>query len=172
MKANELVNNRLRHSFNLLFFILICWIPQSLAQPRPTFIGLEVPPIPNGCEHRESGLLGSSGTFAYERWFCNGREIVVLENFVERRGQHAYMKVIDQITIFASKNGNSALDVPYCSSSSYKDEAVLVLGQWTSLKNGDFVAKNISHAWRFNLQRGKIEPISVRGVKCEGESPD
>jgi len=117
-------------------------------------------------------VLGSSDSFAYERLVCGGSEIVLLQRFKERRGKRAYWEVVDELHLPASTARKQALEVPLCSSSAHPDDAILAIGRWTTAKDGSFVAKDISSAWRFNLAKGKIEAISTRGITCEGDNPD
>lgn len=141
-------------------------------EARGSFVGVEVPPTPHGCSHRESMVLGPSDAFAYERMVCNGIEIVFLQQFTERRGKLAYWKVIDELHLPPGSLQRTALEVPLCSSNAHPYGSILAVGRWTKRKDGAFVATDISHAWRFNLAEGKIEAISTRGVYCEGDDPD
>lgn len=142
------------------------------AEAKGPFMGLEMPPMPAGCSHRESMAPGTSGSFAYERLACNGKEVVLLQRFKDHRGKLAYWEVIDELELPARTSNSQALDVPLCSSSSYPKDSILAIGRWTTAKDGSFIAKNISRAWRFNLVEGKIEAISQRGVSCEGDNPE
>lgn len=156
-----------------LIAIFVTLVMPSFSIAAPTsLVGVEMPPVPVGCKHQESMLLGASDVFGYERLLCDGREVVVLQRLVERRGKIAYWKVIDELRLPSLTRGHVTLGGPLCGSASYKDETVFAIGRWTKAKDGAFVAKDISHAWRFNLLRGKIEVIPVRDVSCEGDNPD
>lgn len=144
----------------------------SSVEAKGSYVGLEMPPMPTGCLHREGMLLGTSDSLAYERMACNGTEVVVLQRFKERRGKVAYWNVIDELHLPRSTSKSTALEVPLCTSKAHLNDSVLAIGRWTKGKDGSFVAKSISHAWRFNLAEGKIEAISTRGVSCEGDSPE
>lgn len=161
----------MRLSFLTIFLATLAMPSFSIAAPT-SLVGLEIPPLPAGCKHQESMVLGASDAFAYERLLCDDREVVVLQRFVERRGKLAYWKVIDELRLPPVAHGQVLLEVPLCSSTSHKDEAILAIGKWETAQDGSFVAKNISYAWRFNLLSKKIESISTRGVSCEGDNPD
>lgn len=139
-------------------------------EARDLYIGLEIPPMPAGCSHREGMLLGTS--FAYDRIVCNGTEIVLLQRFKERRGNLAYWSVIDELHLPTGTSKSTALEVPLCTSKAHPNDTILAIGRWAKAKDGSFIAKNVSRAWRFNLGKGKIEAISTRGVSCEGDDPD
>lgn len=145
--------------------------PFSIAAAVP-FVGRVHPPLPDDCQFSEGGVLGESEFYAYERWHCNGRPIVVLQSFVERRGKVAYWKVVDALALPASVPGTEPLEVPSCSSPEAKDFAVFALGRWTQGPDGTYVAQDITQAWRFNLSLGKIEAISTLSVTCTLDRPD
>lgn len=142
------------------------------AEAKDSFVGLEIPPMPAGCSHHESMVLGTSDSFAYERLSCDGKEVVLLQRFKDRREKLAYWEVVDELHLPKRTLKSQALDVPLCSSSSYPNDPILAIGRWTKAKDGSFIAKDISGAWRFNLVEEKIEAISPRGVSCEGDNPD
>ncbi len=121
---------------------------------------------------KESGLLDDLDKFAYERMLCGSQEVVVLERFVEWRGKLTYWKVLDELLLPSMECGYAALDVLLCESANYPESAVLAVGVWGNAENGALVAKNISHALRFNLDAVKIEPISTHDVVCESEYQD
>lgn len=52
------------------------------------------------------------------------------------------------------------------------NNGVLAIGAWKEAAGGKSVAGRISHAWRFNLDGGRIEPIAVKGVACAFEHID
>lgn len=141
-------------------------------EARGSFVGREMPPTPDGCSSRENMLLDSSESFAYERLVCSGSEVVLLQRFKERRGKRAYWEVVDELHLPASTSRKHPLEIPLCSSSAHLNDAIFAIGRWTMTKDGSFVAKGISNAWRFNLAKGKIETISPQGVTCEGDNPD
>lgn len=141
-------------------------------EARGSYVGREMPPTPDGCSSLEGMVLGSSDSFAYERLICSGSEIVLLQRFKERRGKRAYWEVIDELHVPASTARKQTLAVPLCSSRIHPNDAILAIGRWTTAKDGSFVAKDISSAWRFNVAKGKIEAISTQGITCEGDNPD
>lgn len=156
----------------LAIFLATVAMPSISIAARTSFIGHEIPPLPLGCESKESMLLGASDAFAYDRLICNGSEIVLLQRLKDRRGRKAYWEVIDQLRLPTRTAKSHALEVPLCSSRSRPNDSVLAIGRWTTAKDGSFVAKNISRAWRFNLTRARIEAISPGEVSCEGENTD
>jgi hypothetical protein len=153
----------------VLFFFAA---PYTLAAPE-SFIGREIPPIPASCEDKGGGILDRDDKFAEHQLLCNGHEIILLERFIERRGKNAYWNVIDELRLPLLKHGRTILSVPLCQSSTYADSAILAVGVWGPTRaDNSFVAKEISNAWRFNLEEGKIQPIPTSSVICEGENAD
>lgn len=161
----------MRPSLLAVFLATVTVSTFSIAAPT-SLIGHEVPPLPVGCESKESMLLGASDAFAYDRLICNGSEIVLLQRFKDRRGREAYWEVIDQLQLPTRTSKSYALTAPLCSSKNYPNEPILAIGRWSPPKDRSFFAKNISRAWRFNLAQGRIEAISPGNVSCEGENAD
>jgi hypothetical protein len=161
----------MRPSLLAVFFVTVAAPTFSIAAPG-SLIGQEVPPLPVGCESKESMLLGASDAFAYDRLICNGSEIVLLQRFKDRRDKKAYWEVIDQLQLPTRTSKSHALEAPLCSSRRYPNEPILAIGHWSTPKGGSFFAKNISRAWRFNLAQGRIEAISPGDVSCKGENVD
>lgn len=155
----------------LTIFVATLTIPSILIAAPATLIGLENPPLPEGCKDQGSGILGASHAFAYVELLCGNQVIVVLERFIERRGKVAYFRVIDELRLPSVARGQVVLAAPVCGSSSHPNDAIFAIGRWAEARDGSFVAKDISHAWRFNLTSGKIETISTRGVSCDVDTP-
>ncbi len=161
------------NTHNLLAIAFALFVSAPIAgNAKSSFIGREVPPIPPGCSHQESMVLGGTDSFGYERWSCKKQEFVVLQRFKERRGKHAIWEVIDELQIPFNGTKRVALEVPLCTSSNHPNESVLALGQWVKAKDGSLEGTNITQAWRFNLIRGKIEAIQPSSVSCSGDNPD
>jgi hypothetical protein len=173
--------------YKLLFALLIAalYLPSASTAAPPNLVGLETPPYPAGYENIGGGLFFNDHNHAYTHLCygkmihaaphlisrCEGQDVVVLQKFIERREKKAYFKVLDEVQLPKMPAERYVLAVPQCSSVSYKDENILAIGRMEEIKDG-LVSKDISHAWRFNLQTGKIEPISIHDVICEGDNPD
>lgn len=155
-----------------VFFVISFAASPMLASASGSLVGVEVPPMPTGCQSRESGVLGPEDSFVYDRMSCNGQEVVVLQKLIRRQGKVAHWNVIDELRLPKALSKRTPLEVPLCMSSSFQNESVLAIAQWGNEKDGSFLAKRISHAWRFNLAKGKIEPISTQEVSCAGVNPD
>ena len=175
----------MRKLFSALLIACFCVPSFSLAAP-PILIGLETPPYPTGYEDMGGGMFFNEhpNNHAYNHLCygqmitpaphltprCKGQDVVVLQRFVERRGRKAYFKVIDEVRLPVIPSNREVLSIPLCSSASHKNDTVLAIGRWENVKDG-YTSKDISHAWRFNLQAGKTEPISTHDVVCEGDAP-
>jgi len=157
------------HTTYLPVLAAFLFLTQTAAQS--SFIGKEIPPIPNECQSRESGILGASDKFAYSFLFCEGEYVVLLEKFVDRRERKAFWVVLDELHIPNDSSGQKPLSVLLCQSTEYKGEYVFALGVWKELVSS-YEAVNISNAWRFNLEKGKIETIGTKGMSCTLDKVD
>lgn len=140
------------------------------ATTAPTLRGREIPPLPAGCTQTGGGMLGTG--FAYAFVSCDGEQVVVLERSLGRRGKEPRFQVLDQVAVPVLEDGHSILNVMLCESPAYKDSPVFGIGRWKEQADGSFIAEQISHAWRFDLQHGKIEAIAPQELKCEAEAVD
>jgi len=136
----------------------------------PTLAAGEIPPLSAECLHEESGMLGMG--FAYKIVSCGGEQAVLLERYLGRQGEEATFQIVDRLALPEVKDGQSILSVALCESRAYKDDPVSGIGSWKDQEDGSIVAEQISHAWRFDLQQGKIEAIDPHELQCVGESAD
>lgn len=115
-------------------------------------------------------MLGT--VFAFSFVSCDGDQIVVLERYLERRCNEVIFQVIDQLALPMLENGRSILEVVSCESPVHKNDPVFGIGVWKDQEDGSIAAEQISHAWRFDLQHGKIETIAPNELICTGEYAD
>lgn len=146
-------------------------IPAFAGTAFVAFIGRPLLLLPDGCKQKGFGALGSGNAFGYTHLVCDGQHIVTFERMTRHRGQKAEWLVIDEVHISALTRGQEVLHAPFCSSSLYKDDAVMAVGRWAKAKDGGLEARPIARAWRFDLQIGKIVPIQTRGVDCSVDDP-
>jgi hypothetical protein len=146
--------------------MLSCW--SSLAAPAQP--EREIPPLPADCLYEGGGMLG--GKFAYKIVSCDGEQAMLLERFIERRGEEAVFQTLDRLALPKLQKGQSILDTVLCESLVDETDSVFGIGSWKNEQDGSIVAEQISHAWRFDLQQGKIEVIAAHEIKCVGESAD
>ena len=132
------------HTSQLPFLVAFLFLTQIAAQS--SFIGKEIPPIPNGCQSRESGTLGPSDKYAYSFLFCEGEYVVLLQKFVDRRERKAFWTVLDELRIPIHGSGQKPLSALLCQSTERKGEYVFALGVWKELVSS-YEAVNITNAW-------------------------
>jgi hypothetical protein len=124
------------------------------------------------CIFKGGGMLNSSFTLRYSEYSCNGRSVVQLQGSIDQSINKLKYKFLDELRLPLFKGKRKLLDIDLCRSDKYKEKNIIAVGEWETTKSGDGIyAKEISNAWRFNLESGKIEAISVDGVVCEGLFP-
>ena len=104
---------------------------------------------------------------------CDDRMIYTLEREIGTNGQRR-QRILDALAILgasfsnAGRDGHMCVVAPTGDICAYGDRPqadVVVTLHWNSRDR--VTARNgILQAWRFNTQRGRIEPTSTRGIVC------
>lgn len=169
----------MRHLLTLVVLFSFT-VPYTWAAPE-SFIGREIPPSPVDCADKGGGILNPDYkyknvldrdyVYADHNLLCNGYEIVLLKRFVEYREKKPYWNVIDELRLPLLKYGRTVLERGFCQSSQYAESEIFAVGIWgPTREDNSSVAKKISHAWRFNLKEGKIQPIPTTSITCKREN--
>jgi hypothetical protein len=146
--------------------------PVSIAAPA-SFVGLSLPPYPTDCKVGEGAVLGSGPPYrlGYEHLICGSGEVVVLLRLIDQRDGKPYWKVLDEVQLPISP-GQRMMGVLTCSRVAKGSEPVFALGILRNVNGARFVGENVTHAWRFDLDAERIEPIPPGEVSCEEENDD
>ena len=151
--------------------ILAAFLLLATVAAQSSSIGIEIPPIPAGCQSHESSMLGPTHKFAYSFLVCDGEYVVLLQKFVDLRGRNVVWVVLDELHVAINGSARELLGVPICESAYHKGEFIFGLGELKELVSS-YEAVNISNAWRFNLENGKIEAIGTNGMSCTLDKVD
>ena len=171
---SRLAAARLRRYASVAVAVLaaVSLAPVSIAAPA-TFVGLSLPPYPTDCKVGEGAVLGWGPPYlrGYEHLICGSREFVVFMRLLEQRDGKPYWTVVDEVQLPLSP-GQRMMGVLTCSRPAKSGDQVFALGILRNVSGARFVGENVTHAWRFDLEAERIEPISPNEVSCEEENED
>ena len=134
-------------------------------------VGRRTSSAPDDCKEIDGGMLESSTTFFFSHVFCSGKQLIRLERKVGEQGSHAQWHIDDELHLPEPASGAELIPPGFCSAGPYNGDTIFAIGKWKRISDG-YLVENISHAWRFDLQHGKIKSISAHRVKCDSDDPD
>lgn len=110
---------------------------------------------------------------------CDDRVVFTLERQIGTPNGGSRLRIIDALIVPGATYPRAG-SKPHlswagpgsgvCSHTDRPPSDVIVTLRWDS-RNRATAAKGIMQAWRFNTQRGRIEPTSARGIVCEKVPP-
>lgn len=151
----------------LMVLMAAWWIGAAMAEPAGEFEGLRIPPLPPGLEVRESFLLDDrpESYYAVTRLAHRRGEVIWLEKLLHHdKDRQAHWQVTSAV-MGPRPREDQAYFLGTCMLHGEHERALIALAD---LENVEIVTA-IKQAWRVNLKRTQIEPISTEGVSCYRE---
>ncbi len=140
--------------------------------------GMTVPPFPQGCTSIAGTVVGNENAdigYAYgvSHLACGNENIAVLKRTIRRENGHAISVVIDQIALPAGRPIGDYVIPGVCESPLHPgDHNLIAVGRWVVQPEYFNRLENIAGAWRVDLAKERIVPISTTGLSCELDIPD
>lgn len=157
------------HNRFLLLMAAVLHLTAFAGNATPMLVNLQYVSIHNTCQQKGFASLNRKDGAGYTQWICNGTHVISFERANPSNNNDALF-VVDQLNLPRLPRGHDVIFHLMCSSSLYPNDPVIAIGRWKKVKDGSEV-RPITHAWRFNLQKGKIEPIPTRGMECSIDEP-
>lgn len=125
--------------------------------PAASFIGWEGLDPPPACKTVEGSLINDDWSFA--RWRCQDGQYLVLERAIGRSGPQLLTRVVHAQQLLAVRDEDFVLCV--------RGERLLLAHSrdWAAFRAGR-LPKDL-RVWGFDLERGRIQSVSARGMRCE-----
>jgi len=153
----------------LLLMAAVLHLPALAGRATPSLANLPYASIHNTCQQKGFASFDRKDGASYTHWICNGEHIISFERASPGTNNDAVI-IVDQLNLPRLPRGHDVIFHLMCSSSLYPNQPVIAIGRWKKVKDGSEV-RPITHAWRFDLQNRKIEPIPTRGMECSIDEP-
>lgn len=167
-----------RHLYLLVLIFVGIVIPSAWAE-MSDMRGMVVPPDPSGCKEVDAMLLTSLGdeqqgkpVYITATLKCGERYFILLERKLAGNGRDSTWKVVDQAIVSKLSRGYKIFPPIICASDNFPRNPTTAVGKFVKQPDNSFESRNITHAWRFDLDNEKIEPIPLPGVLCAIDAVD
>ena len=122
------------------------------------------------CKSLGGSVLQSDENFGISSFMCDGRELELLEQFINKSAKTNKVKILDALLLPKHKPGELLMWPGECELNGKTDTDFLVFARLgrrekVTWKNG------VRAAWRFNAETGKIEELSTKNIVCWKQTP-
>jgi hypothetical protein len=147
-------------------------------------LGEGISPGKLSCINEGGGRLHLDGV-SYDDWSdgqakCQGRAVVILKRAIGEANGRTTWRIVDTLLLpptrlyRSSKRPNALMMVSsfegICEASKRPDTSFVALVRWGKRDRIDW-RTGVERAWTFDVERGRIVPMSTRSIECEWVEP-
>lgn len=167
-----------RHLYLVVLIFVGIVIPSAWAE-MSDMRGMIAPPDPSGCKDVDGMLLTTlrdeqqgKPIYITTTLRCGESYFILLKRKIAGNGRDSTWKVVDQATVSKLKRGYRIFPPIICASDNFPSYPTTAVGKFVKQPDNSFESRNITDAWRFDLDNERIEPIPLSGVLCSVDAVD
>jgi hypothetical protein len=147
------------------------------------YVGGRIETLQPSCTDAGGGALADGPTqvdgWYYGNLYCHEKPVLTLTKVIGRVGDLPRWRIADAIAIPAYEPPGSAggpgtlqiMGTGPCTFDGSHDEYIVALVREGKRQKRNGEREDVAYAWRFDLQREKIVPVSTKRVGCVHDEP-